>query len=324
MRRQTFKRLRLGSGMLALSAILGLAGAAMSQALHAPYSRDRPLPTAVRFDIPNAVSADDFWHVWHNTFTPDGKTMYFMSAGGGTEVIMETHFLSGKWSAPEVAPFSGLYWMESPSISPDGLHFFFSKLRSPMGLDVMVMDKVDTGWSEPRSVGASINAPGSSPCFAAAAASGNLYFASDREGGLKLFCSKWSDGGFGVPEKLSDAVNSGDWNAEPAIAPDESFLIFASSRAGGLGHVDLYISLKKDGSWTPARNLGPRINSSAYDGRPCISPDGRYLFLTSSRGFADRPLEKPLTYQELLAQLHGPESGRMNIYQVDISAVHSE
>ncbi len=321
---RTHHRRRLALRALALATLAGLVAAAMPHAPRAPYAADGPLPTPVRFEIPNAVSSDDFWYVWHNTFAPDGKTMYFMSAGGGMEVVMETHFLDGRWSAPEVAPFSGLYWMESPSVSPDGLHLFFSRFRrSPdrPGLEIMIVDKTGTGWSEPRSVGASINEPPSYPSFPSAAASGNLYFGSDREGGLKIFCSKWSNGEYGAAEKLSDAVNGAGNTLEPAVAPDESFLLFASNRAGGLGHMDLYISRKKDGSWTPARNLGPTINSRAYDGRPCISPDGRYLFFTSSRGFADRPLKRPLTYPELLTQLHGPESGRMQIYQVDISAI---
>jgi Tol biopolymer transport system component len=314
---------RLALGALALAAVFGLTGIAMPQAPRAPYSADRPLPTPVRFDIPNAVSADDFWHVWHNTFTPDGKTMYFMNAAGnGLEVIVETHFLNGRWSSPEVAPFSGLYWVESPSISPDGLRFFFVK-PGPKAADIMVMEKTETGWSEPRSLGAPVNDPRFAQPYVSVAANGNLYFSSNREGGLKLFCSKWSNGEYGAPERLSDAVNGDSANIAPAIAPDESYLVFASGRTGSIGHVDLYVSLRKDGAWTPARNLGPKINSSAYDDRPCISPDGKYLFFTSNRGFADRPLKRPLTYPELLALLHGPENGRTNLYQVDIEAVLS-
>jgi Tol biopolymer transport system component len=185
----------------------------------------------------------------------------------------------------------------------------------------MVMDRTDSGWSEPRSLGLPVNDPHFTQDFASVAANGNLYFASNREGGLSLFCSRWSNGEYGVPERLSAAVNGAGMNTEPAIAQDESFLVFASAREGGLGHLDLYISSKKDGVWTAARNLGPKINSSAYDGRPRISPDGKYLFFTSNRGFGDRPLDKPLTYSELLARLRGPENGRMNLYQVDMEAV---
>jgi Tol biopolymer transport system component len=291
-----------------------------------PYASDRPLPEPARFDIPDTIWLDRVWHVWHNTFTPDGETMYFMvGAGPGLshmEMVMETRFANGRWSVPQVSPFSGLYWMESPSISPDGLHFFFCRFNNT--LDIMVMDKTESGWSEPRSVGAAVNDPRFTQTFPSVAANGNLYFSSSRQGDLKIFCSKWSNGEYDAPEILSDAVNSDGANLEPAIAPDESFLLFASTRAGGLGGgADLYISLRKNGAWTPARNLGPKINSSAYDGRPCISPDGKYLFFTSSRGFADRLIGKPLTYPELLARLHGPESGRTNIYQVDLEAAVS-
>jgi hypothetical protein len=35
--------------------------------------------------------------------------------------------------------------------------------------------------------------------------------------------------------------------------------------------------------WSPARNLGPAVNSPFADFAPAFSPDGKYLFFTSER-----------------------------------------
>ena len=50
---------------------------------------------------------------------------------------------------------------------------------------------------------------------------------------------------------------------------------------------DLYISFAgNDGSWSKAVNMGPVINSNGRDFTPMLSPDGTYLFFTSSRAGA--------------------------------------
>ena len=60
-------------------------------------------------------------------------------------------------------------------------------------------------------------------------------------------------------------------------------MIFASGRSGGFGANDLYISFKKeDGSWTPAKNMGEKINSKTTDYAPSLSPDGKFFFFTSN------------------------------------------
>jgi Tol biopolymer transport system component len=303
--------------LISLAGIFAPAMARGVSAPRAPYASDKPLPEPVLFGVPQPVGADDA--AWHMTITPDGKTIYFLTGSGfEMEVVMETHFVDGSWSRPEVAPFSGFFRMESPSISPGGSRFFFDK---PHGAetDIWVMDKTETGWSEARDLGAPVNRQGFRQYGPSATADGNLYFSSNRDGRMSIYCSRPVGGKYTEPEKLGDAVNQ--YAAlQPAIASDESFLIFCSNRPGGQGGEDLHVSFRENGMWTPARNLGPKINSRAFDRRPVLSPDGKYLFFTSGRGFGDDPLEKRLTYPELQALLKSPLNGRGNIYQVDIGA----
>ena len=98
-------------------------------------------------------------------------------------------------------------------------------------------------------------------------------------------------------------------------------IVAAAGRQDGKGAFDLYVSYNNKGAWTRPENLGDTINSSGWDFSPKISPDGKYLFFTSNRGFADKPLERRLTYEELIAHLHRSGNGLRDIYQVDINAL---
>ena len=60
--------------------------------------------------------------------------------------------------------------------------------------------------------------------------------------------------------------------------------MFDSNRPGGYGERDIYIAYRKtDDTWTKPFNLGDKINSRYSECRAYVSPDGKYLFYTSSR-----------------------------------------
>ena len=86
---------------------------------------------------------------------------------------------------------------------------------------------------------------------------------------------------------------------------------------------DLYISENKDGVWTSPRHLPPGVNSTALEFCPSLSPDGRFLYFTSTRGFGIEPQERPLNYQELSRSLHGIGNGLGNIYRVPVASLRA-
>lgn len=178
----------------------------------------------------------------------------------------------------------------------------------------------------PKNIGTPINGPGNEwfPCVTAA---GTLYFGSDRPGGrgrTDIYRSRVVNGEYAAPENLGAAINSPADEYECMVAADESFLILmASGRPDGLGDGDLYISLNEDGRWTPAQNLGSPINSSALEISPYLSPDGGYLFFTSSRRRAKEAKQRR-DYAELIAELRGPGNGLGDIYQVDLAVVNAK
>lgn len=64
---------------------------------------------------------------------------------------------------------------------------------------------------------------------------------------------------------------------------NDTFLIFASRRAGGFGGLDLYYTTFRDTTWSPAVNFGPMVNGSYDELSPFLAADGRTLYFSSNR-----------------------------------------
>ena len=91
------------------------------------------------------------------------------------------------------------------------------------------------------------------------------------------------DGVFQQPTRLPDTVNAEGYDGDVFVAPDESYLIFSSSRPDGFGEGDLYVSFRAPrGGWLAPVNLDA-VNSDVSDKFPAISPDGDFLFFASRR-----------------------------------------
>ena len=111
---------------------------------------------------------------------------------------------------------------------------------------------------------------------------GAIYFSvfdSEKDGNIY-----WLKDKHAKPERIPSPINT-DYNEhDPFIAPDESYLIFTSNRPQGFGSGDLYICFKMaDSSWSMPKNMGNNINSEAYDYCAMASPDGKYIFFSSTR-----------------------------------------
>ncbi len=55
---------------------------------------------------------------------------------------------------------------------------------------------------------------------------------------------------------LGQLINSSSDEHDPLIAPDERYLIFTSTRPGGAGEADLYISFRKKDQWQAPQEYG--------------------------------------------------------------------
>ena len=90
---------------------------------------------------------------------------------------------------------------------------------------------------------------------------------------------------FGEPTNLGPTVNSSAEDFNASISADGLSLFFISSRPGGNGGRDIWVTTREttDEDWGTPVNLGPTVNSSDYEVDTSISADGRMLFFASDR-----------------------------------------
>jgi ankyrin repeat protein len=256
-----------------------------------PYlGQEPPGETAVLF-APRFVSTER--NQLNAVFSPDGREFYFTELRPGGSAIMVTKVEDGFWSRPTPLGFSGPYTDVDHFMTRDGQRMYFCSNRpltpgaeTNPNADIWVTTRTEQGWGPPRHLGPTVNSEAGDyyPSFAD---DGTLYLSSRRPDALgdsDIYRASQVDGELLPPENLGPPVNTRDSEYDPFVAPDHSFLVFSSSRPGGRGESDLYISFRgAAGAWTEPRNMGPGVNSESRDFTPMLSPDGNYLFFTSRR-----------------------------------------
>lgn len=226
------------------------------------------------------------------TLTPDGKQAYYTMLGVNNKLTIVTSTLSDSgWTKPKLAEFAKRYENAYPFITLDGGKLFFMSRRPPPGFggvktdyDLWMVEKTDSGWSEPWHISwHGINTQAAEG-YPTAAANGNLYFMSDREGGIgkvDIYVSRFIDGRYTKPQNLDVFVNSEESDLMPYISPDEHYLIFYSEREDGVGETDFYVSYNRGGFWTDAELIdNTNINTGLTEYCPYVSPDGKYFFFS--------------------------------------------
>jgi Tol biopolymer transport system component len=271
-----------------LIGVIALAGCAAAFASQRP-SLGEP-PARPELFAPGVINTDG--DEYGPTISPDGREFYFSRRTDrrGRERLMVARITAAGVQAPSQLLAEDQWGEKEPYPSLDGRRLFFASRRPPAGgtqasnYDIWVLERSGTAWGAPRHLGAPPNSS-TYDNYPAVARNGNLYFSSHRVSGANdLFVSRFSNGRYQEPEAIS-AVNTAATDADPYIAPDESYMIFSSDRPGTRGEGDLYISFRQRGGWSEPRTLGDLINTTEYEYTPFISPDGKALFF--SRGWGD-------------------------------------
>ena len=307
-----------------VAVVVGTTGSAEdSRLLQAPYLGQNPPGSIPEVFAPGIVSGpyDERMLVFAN----DGTRLLYQLRGVPVSVIVEMEAVDGGWSSPQVASFSGRYFAEF-GVTPDGRSVILTSNRPLAGLGppdevfhTYRVDQSDDGsWREPEYLGENLDGIG----HPSIAASGNLYFFRYNQpdshlGAADLFMSVHGDDGYGPPINLGAVVNSKHYDVDPYVAPDESYLVFASNREPA----GLYVTFRRqDWGWTDPRHMGDEL-AAGNPICPWVSPDGHYLFFTSNRTLAPEVPEQPLSYSDKLIALGGPGNGSNDIYWVDASII---
>jgi hypothetical protein len=324
-----------------LLAVLGLLLCSLADSFSPrkpPY--DQGKVTEPRLFAEGVISTED--DEINGAFTPDGTEYYFSKVNQYTNfprigIICVSRFVNGVWTQPEVVPFSGQYLDLTPRFSPDGKKLYFTSMRPAPETNARVLriwsvQRETGGWGKPQPLPAPINVDDHWNWGASVTRDGAIYFASSREapGNQHIFRSRLVNGRYTEPEKLGPEINSAFNEGDPFVSPDEHVLIFSSSgtgppeakdrpetiEGGGLlyARADLYASVFENGKWSKAKHLEHNVNSSADEGSPSITPDGKYVFFTSERSPFTVPTSHPLSYQEIERLLHSTLNGHGNVF----------
>jgi len=201
-------------------------------------------------------------------------------------------------------PVNSAYSERGPSISVDGLELYFFDYPNPRpggygDWDMWVTTRAtkDDPWGEPINLGPTVNSSSREANPNISTDGLSLYFNSSRPGGyggddpyggmdLWVTTRPTISDPWGTPANLGPTVNSSSYReASPSISADGRSLFYNSSRSGGSGGQDIWVTTRKtpDDDWGVPVNLGPIVNSPAQDYSPDISSDGLWLFFSSER-----------------------------------------
>ena len=281
---------------------------------------------------PNIISTSHF--EGHASITPDGDEIYFViySNDHSYSTIVYSQYLKNEWRKPEIVSFSGKYSDGSPALSPDGLVLFFSS-RRPVDNSVNVnssndlwyVERTNEEWGQPIRLPEGINTRYNefSPSVDE---NGNLYFCSNRPGGLgdmDVYFSEFTAGVYKEPILLDSTINTQYHEGNVGVSPDGTLLlVMVQHKPGDLGYDDIHYSLKKKGEWIQAKNIGSIINTYSYDFSPKISPDGQMLYFSSRINRNYNLTDHRYTYNLFKAYLNSPLNGLGNIYKIEIDKLN--
>jgi hypothetical protein len=268
-------------------------------------------------------------------FTPDGDTVYFDTGS----MILVSHRTQGAWSQPQIAPFSGTWGDHDPAIAPDGSYLIYAsnqpidggdkaldvtidgKLHTASGNNLWRVDRIGNGWSAPMHLSITVNA--NARTYAPSiAADGTLYFTGrDKSGASHIYRSLYRQGTYQTAEQLvlGDAVAQAQ---DPAIAPDQSFIVFSTNAPNKSGMNDFYIAFREGDHWGTPIDLGETINSKAGNWNQWgahLSPDHRTLYYTSDRSMPRSYPRSPAQAQEELVRTLSWDNGGYHVWSISLA-----
>jgi len=277
--------------------------------------------------ISTAINERDF------AISPDGKEIYFTIASPRSDfqtIVFCKQVKSGEWTKPEVVSFAGLYSDLEPAFSADGKTLYFASNRplngtEPKDFDIWKVSRENNDWGTPVNLGAPINTE-YDEFYPSITKAGHLYFTASYKGQGRgredIYRAEWKDSKYQIPQPLDSAINSNVDEFNAFVSPDEDYILFTCfGKWDDAGGGDLYISVKNSaGKWQPAKCL-TELNSKYLEYCPYVSPDGRKLFLTSTRYNPVKSFSNKTDYATIKNLSSQTLNNQGNIYWVDFEAL---
>lgn len=274
---------------------------------------------------PGLVSS--FLHERDFAVHPNGKIILF-SRGSFDQKdrhIVQIRIYGDSAGLPLEVPFLSQFDDIEPFFHPNGKELYFASnrklspesTRKDYNIWKVTFDESTMEWGKAEPLPEIINTE-VDEFYPSVSENGNLYFTAAYPNGLgkeDIFMSRFENGAFSKPEVLPSQINSGTYEFNAYISPNEDVLLFSSyGRADDLGGGDLYMSKKNAaGNWQEAIHLNEPINSSSIDYCPFVDWERQTFYFTSNR-------KKVKTEKVLLNHLQRnavmPENGFGDIFRV--------
>jgi Tol biopolymer transport system component len=277
--------------------------------------------------ISTAINERDF------ALSPDGKEIYFTISSPRSDfqtIVVCKQTKPGKWTKPEVVSFAGMYSDLEPAFSDDGKTLYFASNRpisgnTPKDFDIWKVTREGSGWGTPVNLGSPINTE-NDEFYPSLTETGHLYFTAHYKGQGRgredIYKAEWKENKFQTPQSLDSAINSKVDEFNAFVSPDEDYILFTCyGRRDDAGGGDLYMSMKDAaGKWQPARCL-TELNSRYLDYCPYVSPDGKKLFITSTRYNPAKSFQTKASYVTIEGLWSSLLNNQGNIYWVDFESI---
>ena len=183
------------------------------------------------------------------------------------------------------SPMNSFKFQYFPALTADNRFLLFTgRPAASSGEDLYISrQNKDGSLGEPVPISPTINSSYNEGAGSISGDGKTLVFAScDRPkaiGNCDLYISRRTGNNWSVPVNLGLNVNSTEWDSQPSLSADGRTLYFTSTRRGGQGQEDIYMTtLKPDGTWSPAQNLGTPVNTVGKDMAPFIHASGTTLY----------------------------------------------
>lgn len=175
-----------------------------------------------------------------------------------------------------------------PSLTIDSSEIVFTRRVNNSNEDFYISKRVNGQWSKSQPISGTINTPQNEGAQSISQDGERLLFTGCNRkgftGGCDIYVTYKTLQGWSEVENMGSAINTEHWESQPCLSADKMDLYFVSSRPGGYGGLDIYVSRFLPlpiGKWSLPVNLGPEINTPGNEQCPFIHADNLTLYFTS-------------------------------------------
>lgn len=173
-----------------------------------------------------------------------------------------------------------------PSLTIDGKKMIFNR-RIASDEDFYESNFIDGKWSKAVPLGGKLNTNLNEGAQNISQDGQLLIFTGcnypEGEGSCDLYFSVRTNNGWSEAQNLGPVINTDLWESSPSLSPDKTDLYFASSRAGGFGERDIWVTHRlPTGKWSRPENLGEAVNTSGDESCPFMHADNETLYFNSN------------------------------------------